>query len=57
MTTKQADQLITSTQEVTVKSREYDNVFQASFVSRDRFNITAADGGLYDRADLEVIQS
>ena len=56
MTPKQADKLINSGQTVSVRNKIFRTPFTAIFVSRTRWNILAADGGLYDRGDLEIIE-
>ncbi len=57
MTPKQADKIIRDGQPVTVRSIEYGDRFIATFTERDRRSITSHDGGIYDRADLEIVTS
>ena len=56
MTTREADQIIKSGQPTTVRSTEYEETFAATFVSRSRYDIHSADGGVFDRADLVIQQ-
>jgi len=55
MTPKQADKLIAQGSAITVRSREYQETFTAVFIKRDRRSIETSTGGLFDRADLEII--
>ena len=54
MTPREADQIIKSGIAVTVHNRFYDETFIATFVRRDRHAIYADDGGVFDRAELEI---
>ena len=55
MTPKQADKLIRTAQPVTVYNADYDETFTRTFVRRDRLYIFSADGGVFARAELEVV--
>ena len=55
MKTKQADKLIKAGKPVTVRNTHFDETFTTTFISRDRYTITAADGGLFERDELEVV--
>ena len=55
MTPSQADRIIRNATLVTVRSEQYDETFQAVFVSRDRRTITSSKNGLFDRADLKIV--
>lgn len=55
MTPKQADKIIATGKPVTVTARHFKETFTAIFVRRDRRSIESADGGKFDRADLEIV--
>ena len=56
MTTKQADKAIKSGQPVTLRNTQFDETFTVVIVSRDRWTVTSADGGRFERDELEVVQ-
>ena len=55
MTPRQADKIIKEGKPVKVYNRVYLETFEAVFVKRGRYLIESEQGGLYDRADLELI--
>lgn len=55
MTPKQCDKLIKSGESVVLRDPNWDETFRAVVVSRDRFSLRTADGGLFDRGDLEIV--
>ena len=55
ITPRQADKIIKDGQPVKLRSI-YGETFEAIFTSRDRWHMYTADGGKYDRTDMEVIQ-
>lgn len=54
MTPRQADILIKSGKEVFVTTPLDHDPFPVILVSRDRWDVTTADGGLFDRGDLKI---
>ena len=54
MTPKEADKIIKLGDSVAVYSKHFGESFIKIFIKRDRWNIYSADGGVYDRADLEL---
>lgn len=56
MSPREADRIIRSGQPVTVRNEHYDETFTAEFVRRDRWNLYTADGGIYDRTELQVVR-
>lgn len=57
MTPKQADKVILANQPITVRNTRYDETFTATFVKRDRLYIHSADGGTFDRSELEIVKA
>ncbi len=56
MTPRQADKVIASGKPTMVKDA-YGDRWSAVFTKRDRRNIETADGGLFDRAELQIVQT
>ena len=54
MTTQQADKIIKSGKPTIVHNEFYRETFSAVFVRRDRRLIYSADGGVFERADLQL---
>ena len=55
MTPKQADKAIETGKEITVHNPHYNETFTKLFIRRDRWNIYSADGGTFDRGDLNIV--
>lgn len=55
MTTKQADRIIKAGNVVAVRDKQFGTCFTALFIRRDRYNIYTQDGGIFDRASLELV--
>ena len=56
MTTKQADKLIKSGEQVTLHNARFNETFTVVLVSRDRHTVTSQDGGRFERDELEVVE-
>ncbi len=57
LSTKQADRIIASGEVATFAVARSDVPLHAVIVHRDRWTITTADGGRFDRSDLTFVQS
>jgi hypothetical protein len=57
MTTKQADKIIKTQTAVTVRNSHFGETFTATFIRRDRYNLYSADGGVFDRGELEIVNT
>jgi hypothetical protein len=57
MTTREADKIISSQKPVTVHNSFYNETFTKIFVRRDRRIIYSADGGAFERSDLQIVKS
>ncbi len=56
MTPREADKIIKAGRVVTVSNiRRPNEKFSRFFVKRDRWNIYSADGGVFDRGELELV--
>lgn len=57
MTTAQADKLIRTAQRVWLRSKFYNEDLPKPvvLVRRDRVNVITADGGVFDRLDLQIL--
>ena len=56
MTPREADRIIRLGVKVQVKDKYSSETFWAVFVRRDRRHIETADGGLFERIDLEIVK-
>lgn len=56
MTTREADQIIKRGKSTTVYNKIFDETFTTIFISRDRYNLYSADGGVYDRSELVIVK-
>ena len=56
MTTREADKIIAERQPVKVLNKRYNEVWTMVIVSRDRFNVRSSTGGIFERAELEVVK-
>ena len=56
MTAREADRTIASGQPVRVVWPLYHESGIITIARRDRYNIYTADGGVYDRADTELVK-
>ena len=56
LTTKRADQLVKSGKPVTLFNEFYNETFTIVLVKRDRFNVYSAEGGKFDRKELQEIK-
>jgi len=57
MTPRQADRVIKAGKPVTVYNSHWDETFTAVFVSRNRRMIMSADGGVFHRDELELVNT
>lgn len=55
MSIRQADKIILANVPVTVRNTVYGETFTRTFTRRDRYSIYSNDGGVYDRAELEIL--
>lgn len=55
MTTREADKAIKSGSEVTLHNPRYNETFTAVIVARDKWTITTAAGGRFERDELEIV--
>ena len=57
MTPRQADQLIKNGKPVRVHNATYGETFTILLVKRDRYNVYTDTGGVFDRAELQVVNT
>lgn len=56
MTPREADKIIKAGKPVMVTNQFEDKPFKVVLVSRDRWNVTTADGGVFDRGDMKLVR-
>lgn len=56
MTTREADKIIKNQQPTTVYNSFYKETFTKVFVRRDKFKLYSADGGVFERKELEIVK-
>ena len=55
MTPRDADKIIKYGKPVTVHNTHFDETFTKVFVKRTRYLIMSADGGVFERDELEIV--
>ena len=56
MKPREADKAIKSGEAVTLHNAQHDETWEAVIVSRDRYTFSTADGGVFERDDVEIVQ-